>query len=62
MMDYDEEGRKLWSHLDATKQGKFNNLDPVSRSEDAGFIFLGGELVRRADCNIISFPFYLTWK
>ena len=58
MMDYDEEGLKLWSRLDDTKQGKFNNFDPVFWSEAGGFIYIVGDLVRRTVCIIISFSFY----
>ena len=46
MMDYNEEARKLWARLDDTKQSRFNNLDPMYRSEAGGFIYVGGDLVR----------------
>jgi len=45
MMDYNEEARKLWARLDDGKQSRFNNLDPLYRSEAGGFIYVGGDLV-----------------
>jgi len=47
MMDYNEEARKLWARLDDTKQSRFNNLDPMYRSEAGGFIYVGGDLAAR---------------
>jgi len=43
--DYDEEARKLWARLDATPGNRFNNLDPLHRSQEGGFIYVGGDLV-----------------
>ena len=47
MMDYNEEARKLWARLNDGKQSRFNNLDPMYRSEAGGFIYVGGDLVSK---------------
>ena len=45
MLDYNEEARKLFASLDGSKPSRFNNLDPIYRSEAGGFIYVGGDLV-----------------
>ena len=45
MLDYNEEARKLFATLDGTKPSRFNNLDPIYRSDAGGFIYVGGDLV-----------------
>ena len=45
MLDYNEEARKLFASLDGSKRSRFNNLDPIYRSEAGGFIYVGGDLV-----------------
>ena len=45
MIDYNEEARKLFANLDGSKPSRFNNLDPIYRSEAGGFIYVGGDLV-----------------
>lgn len=42
--DYDEEARKLWARLDSQPASRFNNLDPLHRSKEGGFIYVGGDL------------------
>ena len=48
MMDYNEEARKLWARLDDSKASRFNNLDPMYRSDAGGFIYVGGDLVSQS--------------
>jgi len=43
--DYDEEAKKLWARLDTQPASRFNNLDPLHRSQEGGFIYVGGDLV-----------------
>jgi len=45
--DYDEEARKLWARLDSQPASRFNNLDPLHRSQEGGFIYVGGDLAAR---------------
>jgi len=45
--DYDEEARKLWAQLDSQPASRFNNLDPLHRSQEGGFIYVGGDLAAR---------------
>ena len=45
MLDYNEEARKLFASLDGSKPSRFNNLDPIYRSEAGGFIYVGADLV-----------------
>ena len=45
MIDYNQEGSKLLDSRDGSRQNRFNNLDPIFRSEAGGFIYVGGDLV-----------------
>ena len=46
MLDYNQEAKKLFDSLDGSTRSRFNNLDPIYRSEAGGFIYVGGDLVR----------------
>ena len=51
MIDYNQEARKLLHTSDGQapplfRQNRFNNLDPIYRSDAGGFIYVGGDLVR----------------
>ena len=62
-MDYNEEARRLLARLGESEASRwaaplpaiqtdcavnrFNNLDPVFRSQQGGFIFVGGDLAAR---------------
>ena len=46
MIDYNQEARKLLHTSDGSRQNRFNNLDPIYRSDAGGFIYVGGDLVR----------------
>ena len=46
MLDYNQEAKKLFDSLDGSSRSRFNNLDPIYRSEAGGFIYVGGDLVR----------------
>ena len=46
MLDYNQEAKKLFDSLDGSSSSRFNNLDPIYRSEAGGFIYVGGDLVR----------------
>jgi len=47
MLDYNEEARKLFATLDGSKPSRFNNLDPIYKSDAGGFIYIGGDLAAR---------------
>merc|ERR1711874_733438 len=47
MIDYNQEGSKLLDSRDGSRQNRFNNLDPIFRSEAGGFIYVGGDLAAR---------------
>ena len=49
MLDYNEEARKLFASLDGSKPSRFNNLDPIYKSEAGGFIYVGGDLVKHVN-------------
>lgn len=46
MLDYNQEAKKLFDSFDGSCSSRFNNLDPIYRSEAGGFIYVGGDLVR----------------
>ncbi|XP_023321571.1 dual specificity protein phosphatase 10 [Eurytemora carolleeae] len=45
-VDYNEEAKKLWSRLGETRSF-YNNLDPIHKSKEQGFIFVGSDTAAR---------------
>jgi len=44
--DYNKEAEKLWASLGETRSF-YNNLDPIHKSKDGGFIFVGSDTAAR---------------